>query len=225
MSSVTEFTLTESSFDSKDLDVLIRHIAGLESFKFHFARIEDSILRWKPKAMVQSLIKYQRHSLQSLDLAGDDLGNEHYIGSLVELQKLKTIRVESLSFIEERECESRPPKQARLAYKNSIGRSLGAQVYRAEQVHRLVDVLPYFIKSLIMTDSHIKREVVMNLVEELAKRKDQNFPELKLLEFEGRVELPLEVEEDLEKAGIEVRHSVEDSYRSLLRSHEEHALD
>jgi len=87
-----------------------------------------------------------------------------------------------------------------------------------------VDLLPRSVQTLTMTDFKIGKEVILKLMERLAVSKTHEFPELRLLEFGGRVDLPLEVRDSLEKAGIEVRHPLEDSHRMLVEFHEKYGL-
>ncbi len=224
-SGLKDITLTESCFDPEVFDLFISKIAALTSFTFHFARTVRSETEWNPRSIIQSLTKHQGDSLEKLDLAGDDRGKEHFIGSLTEFRNLKVIRIESTMFIEEAKVtvDDKPPNSMSWPF-NLVDRSLSAQAHDVEQVHRVVDLLPRSVQTLTMTDWKIGKAITLKMMEGLAASKTQEFPVLRLLEFEKRVDLPLEVRDSLEKAGIEVRHPLEDSHRMLVEFHEKYGL-
>jgi hypothetical protein len=132
-SGLKDITLTDSCFDPEAFDLFISNIAALTSFTFHFARTVRSATEWNPRSIIQSLTKHQGDSVEKVDLAGDDRGKEHFIGSLTEFRNLKVIRIGSTMFIEEAKVtlDDKTPNGLSWPF-NLVGRSLNPQAHDAE---------------------------------------------------------------------------------------------
>lgn len=143
-----------------------------------------------PKSIVESLIKHQSHSLESLTLRGDDSNDQHFIGSLTSLHKLKTVCIESSMFIDNE-------------YQRDYSRR--GTGYYAHRVHALSEMLPTSIETLTFTDKGITENVAAKLLEGFVNCEKNDFLSLKSIIFQQRIGLSEKVRAYFEAVGVKLR--------------------
>ena len=109
-SNVTEINFEYSAIDAEAFTRLLMRIKILQRLTYHFSRLESYKLipisgDFTAMSLISVLEQYTARTLMHLDLGFDEESsnvNEHYIGSLRQLQVLRHLRIQSDVFIDYR---------------------------------------------------------------------------------------------------------------------------
>lgn len=172
---ITRLSFEDSAIDAQSFDSVLRGTKALRNFDYNYAfrLFTNETLRWKPAAMLRSLLFYAGHSLVSLGLTGAKgswdtcVGeNPYFINPLRHFQVLKRLRVQDGIFVQ------RPTSKS-----------------PDSTLYRMLDILPASLEELSLFPSFDVWDVMKGVFEDFLELKEKRLPRLKNITLEDGLQL------------------------------------
>ena len=203
VSNVTEIFFEYSAFDAEAFTRVFMRIRNLQRLTYHFSRLESYKLipisgDFTATSLKSVLEQYTARTLTHLDLGFDEESsheNEHFIGSLRQLQVLRHLRIQTDVFIDYRS--------------------------RHDDLNEPVDLLPLLpasIETLILL-SPTKEVPVKFTLKGLTKKREECLPSMKEFVCEDIISIAEGLKDECAAVGIDLVYPSTSAYGTGMRGH------
>ena len=226
-SCITVIDFTGASLDVQCLTQLLSGILALEKFKYSHHFWADQSPEYNVRKLVEAL---EPSSLNSLDISVENPEHlqpiedeEECIESLTEFSSLEFIRIDA-------DALHRRAQEYTFSYEDYIDIRRSSRIYEVVEIEdtddevqsndenfhgndrlikwrsgleALTEILPQTVKFLTLIHSSLTEEAMEDLLEGLEEEKDEYFPDLVRIDFEGATPLSEEAKAVLMETGVD----------------------
>lgn len=222
-SNIVKIVLDGCPFYAHRFDRFMSRVPNLRDFQFRNDRANPGYALWKPRHVVECLLRYASHSLSSLTLLGYRTSDRPYIGSLRGFGALSDIRIDVSMLIDDPENKDiDDDKDKSLGADFNGGDALGSDdeddclsdtmsepawylelSERTQVVHRLINILPASAEVLIL-EMAANKNIMQQMLQRLPERKAERLPQLKEILYQSEERCVLDVEKACASVGVKV---------------------
>lgn len=222
-SNIVTIVLDGCSLFAHHFDRFMSGIANLRDFQYRDDRGNPGYAIWKPRGVVECLLRYSSHSLSSLTFVGYSNSYHPFMGSLRGFGVLRDIRIDVsmlMDYPDDKTIDD--DKDQSLDVIINDGDALGSddederfsdtlsepdwylEVSEHTQiVHRLVNILPASAEVLTL-EMAADRNIMQQMLRRLPERRAERLPRLKEIFYQSEEHCVLDVEKACESVGVKV---------------------
>jgi hypothetical protein len=222
-SNIVTIVLDGCYFYADHFVTFMSRIPNLRNFEYRDAKDNSGHASWKPRRVVECLLRYASHSLTSLTFIGYRASHHPHIGSLRGFRALSDIRIDVAMLMD-------PPDNDGIDDQND--KSLDADVNdrdtlgsddeddclsdtisepawylevseHTQIVHRLINVLPASAETLTL-EMAADKNIMQQMLRRLPERRAERLPQLKEILYQCEERCVLGVETACESVGVKV---------------------